>query len=290
MAADPRISVVVLTHDRPRELRRALRELRRLPEQPPIIVVDNASRPGVVEAVVREFDGVELVRCDENRGAAGRNAGVARVRTPYVGFCDDDTWWAPGALARAADLLDTHRDVGAISACVLVGDDERVDPTCEAMAMSPLDSTGLPGPALFSFMAGAAVMRASAYREVGGYEPRLFLGAEEWLMGMDLAVRGWRLVYVHDVVTHHHPSSSARDPTARRIAYARNRLWIAWMRLPLASAWQVTMREMRHAAGLGLLRPALRQALLGLPWALRRRSVVPDRVHEMYRVVYEDRR
>ena len=62
------------------------------------------------------------------------------------------------------------------------------------------------------------------------------------------------------------------------------------MRLPLASAWQVTMREMRHVAGLGLLRPALREALLGLPWALRRRSVVPDRVHEMYRVVYEDRR
>ena len=123
----------------------------------PVLLFDNASRPGVVEGVVREFDGVELVRCDENRGAAGRNAGVARVRTPYVGFCDDDTWWAPGALARAADLLDTHRDVGAISACVLVGDDERVDPTCEAMAMSPLDSTGLPGPALFSFMAGAAV-------------------------------------------------------------------------------------------------------------------------------------
>jgi hypothetical protein len=113
-------------------------------------------------------------------------------------------------------------------------------------------------------MAGAAVMRASAYREVGGYEPRLFLGAEEWLMGMDLAVRGWRIVYVPDVVTHHHPSSSARDPTARRIAQARNRLWIAWMRLPLASAWQVTLREMRHAAGLGLLRPALRQALAGL--------------------------
>jgi GT2 family glycosyltransferase len=286
MAADPRTSVVVLTHNRPHELRRALSELHRLPEEPAIVVVDNASCPGVVESVVREFPRVELVRCDENRGAAGRNAGVARVHTPYVAFCDDDTWWSPGALTRAADLLDPHRDIGAISARVLVGDEQRLDPTCETMARSPLDSTGLPGPALLSFMAGAAVMRTAAYREVGGYEPRLFLGAEEWLMGMDLWVRGWRIVYLNEVVTHHHPSA-ARDPTARRITQARNTLWIAWMRLPLASAWGATLRTLRDAAGFGLLRPALRQALPGLPWALRRRHVVPRRVHEMYRRVYE---
>lgn len=286
MDADPRVSVVVLTHDRPRELARTLVQLRQLPESPQIIVVDNASRPGVVDEVLRAWPDVTRVRCEENRGAAGRNAGVAQVRTPYVAFCDDDTWWAPGALARAADLLDAHRDVAALSARVLVGDDERLDPTCETMARSPLDGTGLPGPALISFMAGAAVMRTAAYREVGGYEPRLFLGAEEWLMGMDLAARGWRMAYVDDVVTHHHPSS-ARDPTARRIASARNRLWIAWMRLPMASACMMSLAIARDARRHGLLRPALHQALRGLPWALRRRCVVPPRVQEMVRRVQE---
>ena len=286
MPADARVSVVVLTHDRPCELARTITELRRLPERPRIVVVDNASRAGVVEAVLHDMPDVERVRCAENRGAAGRNAGVARVQTPYVAFCDDDTWWAPGALARAADLLDAHRDIAALSARVLVGDAEHLDPTCEAMARSPLDSTGLPGPALISFMAGAAVMRTAAYREVGGYEPRLFLGAEEWLMGMDLAARGWRMVYVHDVVTHHHPSS-ARDPRARRIAQARNKLWIAWMRLPVASAWAASLAALRDARRCGLLRPALRQAVTGLPWALRRRNVLPRHVQEMVRRVSE---
>src|SRR5690349_445205 len=146
MHADPRVSVVVLTHNRPRELARTLGELQRLPERPRIIVVDNASRAGVVDEILRGLPEVAHVRCEENRGAAGRNAGVAQVRTAYVAFCDDDTWWAPGALARAADLLDAHRDVAALSARVLVGDEERLDPTCAAMARSPLDSTGLPGP------------------------------------------------------------------------------------------------------------------------------------------------
>ena len=37
-------------------------------------------------------------------------------------------------------------------------------------------------------------MRAHAYREVGGCEPRLFLGAEEALRGLDLVSRGRRIV------------------------------------------------------------------------------------------------
>jgi len=41
---------------------------------------------------------------------------------------------------------------------------------------------------------GAAVMRAHAYREVGGCEPRRFLGAEEALRGLDPVSRGWRIV------------------------------------------------------------------------------------------------
>ncbi|WP_280156401.1 glycosyltransferase [Piscinibacter sp. XHJ-5] len=287
MSPDPRVSVVVLTHNRPHELARTLRELGALPEQPALIVVDNGSRAGTVDRVVADFPRVQCVRCEDNRGAAGRNAGVAQVDTPYVAFCDDDTWWAPDALSRAADLLDAHPAVGALSARVLVGEAQRLDPTCEAMAHSPLDSTGLPGPALISFMAGAAVMRTVAYRDVGGYEPRLFLGAEEWLMGLDLAARGWRMVYASEVVTHHHPSPASRDAAARRIVQARNRLWIAWMRLPLASAWRESRRVLAEAGRLGLMRPALRAALAGLPWALRRRSVLPARVHEMYRQVSE---
>ncbi|MDO0931403.1 hypothetical protein QQY66_06815 [Streptomyces sp. DG2A-72] len=32
--------------------------------------------------------------------------------TPYVAFSDDDSWWTPGALRQAADLLDVHPRLG----------------------------------------------------------------------------------------------------------------------------------------------------------------------------------
>jgi GT2 family glycosyltransferase len=287
---DPRVSVVVLTHQRPVELQRTLQRLWQLPEQPPIIVVDNASTPGTVDSVVRVFPHVELVRCERNRGAAGRNEGVARVRTPYVAFCDDDTWWEAGSLRSAADLLDTHPRLAAVAARVLVGPDQRTDPTCERMMQSPLHCGDLPGPALIAFMAGAVVMRTDAYLEVGGYERRLFLGAEEILMGLDLWTHGWRIVYSTDVATHHHPSRAGRDPTGRRIAEARNRLWIALLRLPLATAWRDAQRIMREAARAGVLTQALRQTVPGLPWALLRRRPIPPEVDKMYRLVFTPRK
>ena len=274
---DPRVSIVVLTYNRADELMAVLHRLQALPEQAEVIVVDNASSDGTAERVAAEHPQVRLVREASNRGAAGRNSGVALVRTPYVAFCDDDTWWAPGALTRAADLLDHHPRVAALNARVLVGPENHTDPTCDAMAHSPVDARGLPGPALVGFMAGAVVMRTEAFRQAGGYEPRFFLGAEEALLAFDLQALGWALCYRHDVVTHHHPSP-ARDVQHRRASLIRNRLWLAWLRLPWPIAWDETRSVLRDAARQGLRTQGLRAALAGLPWVLRRRRVLPPQV------------
>jgi GT2 family glycosyltransferase len=286
-AGDPRLSVVVLTHDRPAELAGVLQRLAELPERPAIIVVDNASRGEATANVRRSFPGVQWVACAHNLGAAGRNAGVEQVRTSYVAFCDDDTWWAPGALARAADLLDAYPVVGVVAGRVLVGPASREDPTCREMAASPIDPTGLPGPALASFMAGASVIRTQAFRKVGGYEPRLFLGAEELLVSLDLAAHGWRIVYAPDVVAHHHPSPAGRDPIRGRIALARNRVWIACMRLPWRVAARLCARSLHHAWVEGVLGRSIMQALAGMPWALWRRRRVPTRVAEILEIALD---
>lgn len=281
---DPRVSVVVLTHQRIGELLRTLHRLCTLPEQPRLIVVDNDSSDDTAERVAREFPQVQLVRCPRNLGAAGRNAGVELVRTPYVAFCDDDTWWAPGALRHAADVLDAHPRLGALAARVLVGPDEREDPTCRFMAHSPLQAPGLPGPALIGFMAGAVVMRTQAFRAVGGYERRLLIGGEERLMGLDLLSAGWQMAYVPRLTVHHHPSP-ARDARARQVLHGRNTLWIAWLRLPGDSLRHETRRVLRDAAAAGTLWATLGRAVLGLPWVLWHRRVLPPHVERMRRQV-----
>ncbi|MFC4278558.1 glycosyltransferase family 2 protein [Achromobacter aloeverae] len=280
----PRVAIVVLTYNRREELIANLRVMARTQADIPIVVVDNHSTDGTAAALARHFPGIQVLRTDHNMGAAARNVGVQACATPYVAFCDDDTCWAPGALARAADILDAHPGLAIVSGKVLVGAAQRVDPTCEEMARSPLGRVADRWPVLLGFMAGACVARRSAFLDAGGYEPRFFLGAEETLLCLDLVAVGWRIAYADEVATHHYPSA-ARDARRRGWLLARNAIWVAWLRLPVACAWRETVQQLRLSGQTGL-RLGVRtvwETLLGMPWVLPRRRVVPDAVAAMWR-------
>lgn len=272
-----RIGVVVITHQRRAEAMQAVARLAALPEEPPVVLVDNGSDDGTADAVRREFPQVKVLALARNLGAVGRNVGVGHLRTPYVAFCDDDTWWAPGALRRAADILQDFPAVDVLAARVLVDEAQTIDPTCVRMAASPTGA-GLPGPALVAFMAGAAVMRTAAFHAAGGYQERLFLGAEELLLALDLLTAGGAISYTPDVVTHHYPSPRARNETTAKTLTARNRMLIAWMRLPAGLALRYSLQVAVEAARDGVLRPALLGFVSHAVWALRCRCVVPRQV------------
>jgi GT2 family glycosyltransferase len=286
MEIGDRLSVVILTHNRAEEVTRTVGRMRALPERLPIVVVDNASADGTPFLLQRRFPEIRIIALSRNLGAAGRNAGVRAVATPYVAFCDDDTWWASGSLAHAVALLDAHPRLAVLSARVLVGPEGREDPACAAMAASPLPSVGLPGRSILGFLAGASVMRRSAFLGVGGYEPRFFLGGEEALLALDLAARGWALVYCDELTVHHHPSPY-RHAVERRRLLARNALWIAWLRRPFVSAIRETLCVLRAARRQGMLAACCAEAARGLPWVLRNRRVVPAEVEAMRQQIEE---
>ena len=275
MPASPApVAVVIATRNRGTELLGTLARLRALDEQPSIMVVDNGSTDGTAELVRIRCPGVQVVGLRRNRGGAARTVGARLVDSPYVAFSDDDSWWAPGALGQAAELLDRHPRLAVLAARVLVGPDRRRDPVCDEMAHSPLGrAADLPGPSVLGFIACGAVVRRSAFLEVGGFHARLGVGGEEELLAVDLAARGWGLAYVEEVVAYHHPSPS-RDPSGRRRVQVRNALWSAWLRRPLGGAARQTV----HLAARAMRQPGawsgILLALLGLPWVLRERHPV----------------
>jgi GT2 family glycosyltransferase len=280
-----RVSVVILTYNRGAELRRTLERMLALPEQPAIVVLDNASTDGTRELVRHEFPQVDLICLKHNMGAAARNLGVQQVRTPYVAFCDDDSWWKNGSLEQAVQLLDAHPRVAAVCARILLGPEQKEDPICDEMARSPLPSGDLPGPALLGFIACAVVFRRDAYLEAGGYEQKFFVGGEEALLTIDLVVAGWSVVYVPQLTVHHYPSLQ-RDNPGRRMIVIRNALWVAWLRLPLKSAVRETWRICRSATDRKALKEGMLNALRELPWVFRKRSVIPGEVERMYRMLH----
>lgn len=263
------VTTVVMTRNRRERVVRTLSHL-----AGPVVLVDNGSDDGTVEAV-RELGraDVTVIALAQNRGAAARNVGVEAARTPVVAFSDDDSWWAPGALARAAELFEEHPRLALLAARLLVGDAERLDAVCEQMAAAPLgSSTDLPGVDVLGFVACGAVVRREAFLACRGFDEVVFFPGEEERLSLDLAAAGWGLAYVEDVVAHHHPSPPGDDGGARQALIARNHLLTAVMRRP----WRVVVRRASQSWSTGESgRRGVIDALPRVPRALLRRRRVP---------------
>jgi GT2 family glycosyltransferase len=269
------IGVVIITHERRDEALEAVARLTRLPEQPPIVLVDNGSTDGTASAVRDKFPQVDVLALDYNAGAVGRNLGVGRLDAPYVAFCDDDTWWEPGSLAAAASVLDAHPRLAVVNARILAEPGAREDPIVAELRDSPVPGPDwLPGPALGSFLAGASVVRREAFVQAGGFSERLWLGGEEELLATDLLTRGWEICFVEGL-TVHHAASPIRDTTRRRHDGLRTTLWFTWLRRPMRPALRRTLFLARTAPRDRTSVLAWWDAVRGLPWVLAQRRVRP---------------
>jgi GT2 family glycosyltransferase len=271
------VTVVIASRDRRGDL------LATLPRhEAPVILVDNGSTDGTVEAVRAAHPEVTVIPLEHNLGAGARTLGTARAGTPFVAFADDDSWWAPGHLARAVEIMRAHPRLAVLNARILVGPEERLDPVCAEMAASPLPGEDLPGPALLGFVACAALVRRGAFEEVGGFDPVVRFPGEEERLALDLATAGWAMAYVDEVTIHHHPSPRRDAPARRQAAIWRSRLLTAVMRLPVADVTGVVARAVRSGRP-GLT--GLARALPDVPAALRRRRIVPPRVRAGLRLL-----
>jgi GT2 family glycosyltransferase len=263
------VTVVVASQNRRDEL------LATLPRhEAPVVLVDNASTDGSVPAVREAHPEVTVIALDRNEGAHARTRGVARAGTPFVAFADDDSWWAPGELARAVAIMRAHPRLAVLNARILVGPEERLDPVCAEMAASPLGTPpDLPGPALLGFVACAALVRTEAFDAVGGFDPVVRFPGEEERLALDLAAAGWGLAYVDTVTVHHHPSPRRSAPGRRQAGIWRSRVLTAVMRFPVGDVVRVLARAVRTG------RPGIEGLVRALPdvaAALRRRRTIPS--------------
>jgi GT2 family glycosyltransferase len=283
-----RVTVVIATRDRCASLLRTLVEIDELADAPRVVVVDNGSEDATLHAVARHFPHIRVIPVGRNMGACARNVGAAAATTPYVAFCDDDSWWAPGALELAVETLDRAPEIALVSARVTVGPHERPDETSTAMARSPLPgAVGTPTRGVLGFLACAAVVRRHPFLDVGGFDSLLFFLGEETKVAYDLAARGWVLVHLDDAVVHHHPDAP-RDVVARRVRLRRNDLLTMVMRRPLRAVAKEVGALARDAPRDPVARRALYEALvLALPAWERRRPPSP-RVERMLATLAAD--
>lgn len=127
----PEVSVVVVAWRAREDVLRCLASLEEhagLPYE--AIVVDDASGDGTPESVRERFPDAKVVAKERNEGLApGRNAALPLVEGRLVLMLDSDTIVRPGAIARLAQALDEHPEVGLVGPR-LVYPDGRLQQSC----------------------------------------------------------------------------------------------------------------------------------------------------------------
>ena len=275
-----KISVVIITHNRVSTLLETLQNLRSLPEKFPIFVVDNNSTDNTVGSVKTLFPEVNIIALPKNMVALGRNIGVQHAVTPYIAFCDDDSWWDPGSLTKAVEYFEQYPNVGVLAGKILVGKQGRLDHISALQSISPLPArVDMPGPAILGFLGCQLIIRKEAYLQAGGYSEVFYFSGEEELLGWDIVANGWGMTYCHDIVGRHYPSVE-RSLAMRYRLGSRNTIMRAWMRRPIRQAIKKIFEVQAHSSsGIYDVIGAL-QGVLSIPKALKHRRVLPSWVEE----------
>lgn len=202
-----RVSYIICTRNRPRELADTVRDLDALhaqaPDQAEIIIADNASDSPIVSELPSTTVPVRVISLTTNMGAAARNHAAAHAQHPWLVMLDDDS--SPKDLGHLHALGRVSEDTAALMADITLPDGSR-------------EHGGLPE----VFIGCGVAIRKTAFIEAGGYDPSFLYYAEEHDLCARLIAAGWRIEMSPWFRVLHRKTTTGRDLNAMLRLVTRN--------------------------------------------------------------------
>ena len=211
--ADPLVSAIILTRDRPESVRDCLRSLDANGYRPlEVVIVDNGDEAQAqtladwLQAWPSDLQVNHI--CTAPIGfAALRQLGYERARGELILSIDDDCVAAPDMVERVVHRFAEDPKIGMLGGAIInVGFDEseRYKGRGRIGVNGRYETVEDPNLAEV-FGSANQSLRRSAFDEVGGYDPYFRDGMEEADLAISLREAGWKIVYDETVgVTHRH--------------------------------------------------------------------------------------
>jgi GT2 family glycosyltransferase len=289
-------AVVVVNFNGGELLRRCLASvLAQHPAAVEVVVVDNASTDGSVEALP---EGVTLLRRPGNDGfGAGVNAGLGATSAPFVLTLNPDTELQPGCLAAATSALEAEATLGSVAPRVLrAADPTRLDASGIGLTsflghincddgLLDAELGSRPSPVLGP-LGGAALWRRAALERAGGFAENWFLYWEDVDVALRLQRAGYGCLTAPDARMTHVGGGTVGRLSAANVFYMTRNHWACLAgalptgtllsRLPalLIAPLRATVLYARGGRTLPALAGLLCGALM-VPAALWRRRALP---------------
>ena len=199
-----------------------------------IIVIDNASKDGSLDAIEKKFPQVRLIKNFSNRGfAAGNNQGMTVAKGRYILLLNSDTLVLERAIDKAVEFADTQQDI-AVTGCRVLNSDQSLQPTCfmfPSIFNMVLSSTYLykifPKSKFFGrermtwwnrddvrqvdVVTGCFMLvRRQAIEQVGAMDERFFMYGEETDWCCRFKKAGWKVMFTPDAEIIHFGGQSSK--------------------------------------------------------------------------------
>ncbi len=215
MPALPAVDIVTVSYNSSAHFStyfRALQQLEYPQERVRLIVVDNASSDGSVEAaeqLMRDLPfASELVRSDRNLGfGGGCNLGTERGAAPFILFLNPDTAVAPDMLNRLVERAMVEPRAGLVDA-----------------AQEPIELPKWRDPEsnYTDWCSGAAVLaRREAFDEIGGFDAFFYPAyCEDVDLSWRMWLAGWKCVYEPLARVAHYTLPSGESEKPAEVRYA----------------------------------------------------------------------
>jgi GT2 family glycosyltransferase len=219
----PLVNIIIVSYRCSDTLRRTLKSVAAQRYDGPVetTVVDNASGDDTTD-VARGFPNVRLIESPVNLGfARANNLGVRETTGEFIFILNPDVILPPELLAKLADYLIEHADVGAVGP-TLVKPSGSLQKYCAWKNYTLLacvgDSIGVsrgllkrffyngcfhanryyegvPGD-VFSLSGSCTLVRREAFDAAGGFDERYFLFGEDVDLFRTIRRKGFRVVYL----------------------------------------------------------------------------------------------
>jgi GT2 family glycosyltransferase len=293
------VAVLIVNYNSGGMLGRCLEALQRQTQRDfDVVVVDNASGDGSADGIEGRYSNVVLVRSEKNLGfAGGNNLALKHVRgARWIVLLNPDAFAEPDWLEQFVAAAEAQSGFTFFGCRMLLANTPQfLDGTGDAYHVSGASwrrdhgvaaDRGVREPGeIFAPCAAAALYSRAALEEVGGFDERYFCYHEDVDLAFRLRLRGHRCRYVPQAVVHHVSSGI----TGRRSDFAtyhghRNLVWtyvkdmpgiLFWLLLPLHLVMNLVSIAVCAVRGqLGVILRAKRDALAGLPAALRQRREI----------------
>lgn len=267
MSAPPKIAVSIVTYRSAAVIAACLDHLLNSTFLPlEVVVFDNASDDDTLARLQPYAGRVRIVANPENLGfGQGHNQALASATGDYFLILNPDIELPAGSLDRLARHLDENAGCGAVAP--LLAESFSDGPAgysrrYPGQRYAPRSFLGLPGEV--AILQGACVLiRAALYREIGGFDPRYFLYAEDLDMSLEVRKRGWSLACVPDLIVRHLGGHSELGRTNEAVAcrkyaglllfyrkhYPRRTVAFLLLRDLLKFSWRLLLLSLRPGGG-----------------------------------------